>query len=277
MLTLGLITDLHIGPRDLHKGKLRKLSDQAGVLATQFVDRMRDEVRPDLVVNLGDVVQDEGPDEDRNRYEHGLSLLSKAGAEVINVAGNHDLKNLDAATLRRCWGMAGEGPLYYSLDRSGHHFVVLYTHERYEQDVTLGEEQLRWLRDDLAANERPCVVLMHHPAGEQDLRGNYWFEGREHVCLVQERRQLRELLQEDGRTFLVLNGHAHWNHLAVVEGIPYVTVQSPIENIEADAPGVAAATHAVVCIDERWTTIEVAGRQPARYQLDRRPSARITA
>ncbi len=269
MLTLGVITDLHIGPRALHEGKLRKLSDQAGTLAAVFVERMRSEIQPQLIVNLGDMVQDEGPEEDRTRYEQGLALLRKAGAEVINVAGNHDQMHLDEATLRRSWGLAGDGPLHYSFDREGFHFVMLHTHERVDRDVRLGDEQLRWLEADLAANELPCVVLMHHPAAEQDLRGNYWFEGRDRVCLVADRRQLRERLQADGRTFLVLNGHAHWNHLGVIAGIPYITFQSPIENIEQDAPGVAAATHAVLRIDERWTTVEVAGRQPARYQLER--------
>ena len=270
MLTLGVIADMHIGPRALHEGKLRKLSDQAGALIGQFAERMSQEVVPQLVVNLGDVVQDETPDLDLARYEEGLALLRGAGGELFNVAGNHDQINLDVATVRRAWQMPSDGPLHYSLDRAGHHFVVLYTHERHEQDVRLGEEQLEWLQDDLGRNELPCVVLMHHPAAEQDLRGNRWFEGRSHVCLVEERRRLREILRTDGHTFLVLNGHAHWNHLAVIDGIPFVTFQSLVENIEEDAPGIAAATHGVVRIDERWTSIEVAGHQPARYQLERR-------
>ena len=44
----------------------------------------------------------------------------------------------------------------------------------------------------------------------------------------------------------VFNGHLHWNHLDVIAGIPYVTVQSLIENLDDDAPGRAAAAHAVV-------------------------------
>ncbi len=270
MLTLGVISDMHIGPRALHGGKLRKLSDQAGELARGFAERMRLQVQPPLIVNLGDVVQDEGPEEDLARYQEGLALLGGAGGELINVAGNHDLINLDGATLRRSWSLSGDGPLHRALDRGGIHFVVLYTHERTGRDVRLGDDQLAWLEADLSRNERPAVVLMHHPAADQDLRGNRWFEGRRHVCLVEERGRLRDILGADGRTFLVLNGHAHWNHLAVIDGIPYVTMQSLVENIQEDAPGVAAATHGVVRIDDRWTAIEVAGAQPARYQFERR-------
>ena len=65
--------------------------------------------------------------------------------------------------------------------------VVLYSHERKDRDVRLGTEQLGWLAEDLAANELPVVVLMHHSAADQDLRGNRWFESAAHICLVADR------------------------------------------------------------------------------------------
>ncbi len=53
-LLLALITDLHFGPEARFGGKLRKLTAHAGDLTRAFVDRMNREVKPDLVVNLGD-------------------------------------------------------------------------------------------------------------------------------------------------------------------------------------------------------------------------------
>ena len=41
----------------------------------------------------------------------------------------------------------------------------------------------------------------------------------------------------------------------VIDGLPFVTVQSLIENLDEDAPGRAAAAHAVVRIDERRTVV----------------------
>ncbi len=81
---------------------------------------------------------------------------------------------------------------------------------------------------------------MHHSAADQDLRGNRWFEGSPHLCLVRERRAMRRLFEEHG-VLAVFNGHLHWNHLDVIRGIPYVTLQSLIENLDDDAPGRAAA------------------------------------
>ena len=61
MLTLGVVTDIHLGPRASFDGKLRKLSDQAEPLLRALALEMREQVRPDLVVNLGDVIEDEAP------------------------------------------------------------------------------------------------------------------------------------------------------------------------------------------------------------------------
>lgn len=275
-LTLALVTDLHFGPEAHFGGKLRKLTAHAGDLARAFVDRMNREVKPDLVVNLGDDIEDESPEADRARYAECQSILRGADAELVNVAGNHDTINLAPAELLGSWGRSGVGghdggeELYSSFDRGGFHFVVLHTRERKDHDVSVGEAQLAWLESDLAVHPGPTVVLMHHSAADQDLRGSRWFEGRPHACLVRERRKIRALLEGHGAVRAVFNGHLHWNHLDVIAGLPYVTIQSLIENLDEDAPGRAAAAHAVVRLSERRVVVEVEGVERARYQFDRR-------
>jgi predicted phosphodiesterase len=269
MLTFGVLTDQHFGPRATFGGKLRKLSHLAPPLTKAFAARMRDEIRPDFVVNLGDCIEDESAAVDKKRYVACLDSMREAGVELVNVAGNHDMVHLTAADLRRAWGMPEGGPLYRSFERGGLCFVVLHTREKKDCDVTLGREQLAWLEQRLGETTLPIVVLMHHSAAEQDLRGNRWFEGAPHICLVEERVALRRLLARHGRTLLVMNGHLHWNHFDLIDGIPYVTLQSLIENVDDDAPGTAAAAHAVVRIDSASLSIEVAGAQPCRYQVTR--------
>jgi hypothetical protein len=77
------------------------------------------------------------------------------------------------------------------------------------------------------------------------------------------------MIEEHGDVRAVFNGHLHWNHLDVVGGVPYVTVQSLVENLDEDAPGRAAAAHAVARISERRVVIEVFGAERCRYQIDR--------
>lgn len=269
-LTFGLVTDLHFGPEATFGGKLRKLTGHAPALARAFVARMNDVVRPDFIVNLGDDIEDESPEADRRRYAECIGILREARAELVNVAGNHDTIHMGAEDLLAVWEKPKGAGLYSSFDRAGYHFVVLHTQERKDVDVRIDDEQLAWLERDLAATALPTFVLMHHSAADQDLRGNRWFEGSPHICLVRERRRMRSLFREQGRVVAVFNGHLHWNHLDVIEGIPYVTLQSLIENLDDDAPGRAAAAHAVVRVSKKHVVVEIEGAERARYQFDQR-------
>jgi Icc protein len=267
-LTLGIVTDLHFGPAASFGGKLRKLTHRAGELTAEFSRRMRDDVKPDLVVNLGDVLEDESKATDRARYAECMRLLAESGRERLDVAGNHDVVHLDRAELRAFWGLAGDGPLYRSLDRSGVHLVTLETHETKDVDVRIDDAQLAWLEADLARTTLPTVVLMHHSAADQHLAGNRWFSKAPHLALVKERKRLRAILEASGNVVLVVNGHLHWNHLDVIRGIPYVTVQSLIENLDDDAPGRPAAAYAVVRVSSRRVSVEVGGAESCRYQFE---------
>jgi len=268
-LTIGLVTDLHFGSATgaFFEGRLRKLSHEAPALTRAVVRAMNETHRPDLLVNLGDDIEDEGRDVDLARYAECQAILRTADAELVNVAGNHDLITLNRDDLARLWQREGQ-PLYYALDRSGFHLVVLHTIERKDVEVRITHAQLEWLAHDLAATSLPVVVLMHHPASEQDLASSFWFHRAPHLALVQERAELRAILEASGKVRVVFNGHVHRNHLDVIRGIPYVTIQSLIENLDDDAPGRPAAAYAVAHLDEGRTLVRVHGNNPAEYQLE---------
>ncbi len=265
-VTLGIVTDLHFGPEAWFEGKLRKLTHLGPALARDFVTRMNDVVKPDLVVNLGDDIEDESREADLARYGQCQAILAQASAPVVNVAGNHDLIHLNRDDLNRFWSRTG--PLYSSFDLGGWHFVVLHTIERKDVDVRIPAVQLEWLRADLSKSAEPTVVLMHHSASEQSLDDSRWWPGRSHLALVEERVELRRIFKESGRVRAVYNGHLHWNHFDVIDGIPYVTVQSLIENVDDDAPGRPAAAHAVVRLEPGRMLVRVHGEDPARYQVE---------
>ena len=265
-LTIGFVTDLHFGPAAYHDGKLRKLTHHAAQLTRDVVRAMNDELRPDLLVNLGDDIEDESREADLARYTECQDILRTAKAELVNVAGNHDTIHLTRDDLARVW--RHEGPLFYSMDRGGIHLAVLHTLERKDVEVRIPQAQLEWLRDDLAKTNLPVVVLMHHSASEQDLSDSFWFKGLAHLALVKERAELRAILEASGKVRAVFNGHVHRNHLDVIAGIPYVTIQSLIENLDEDAPGRPAAAHAVATITDSRIVVRVHGSDPARYQFE---------
>lgn len=265
-LTIGFVTDLHFGPAAYHDGKLRKLTHNAAELTRGVVRAMNDEHHPDLLVNLGDDIEDEGREADLARYTECQDILRTAKAELVNVAGNHDTIHLTRDDLARIW--KHEGPLFYSMDRAGFHLAVLHTLERKDVEVRIPHAQLDWLKEDLARTKLPTIVLMHHSASEQDLEDSRWFKGLAHLALVKERLELRRIFEESGKVRAVFNGHVHRNYLDVIAGIPYVTIQSLIENLDDDAPGRPAAAHAVATITDSRIVVRVHGNDPARYQFE---------
>lgn len=266
----AVITDLHFGQRTRFQGKLRKLADQAPPLAELFVARMNRVAQPDLVLALGDFIEDESLEADRSRYERCVSVLRGLHCPVRFAAGNHDTLNLRDDDLRAAWGH--DGPLFYSFDMSGAHVIVLRTVEETGREVRLPEQQLRWLRDDLKSARLPCVVAMHHSAADQDLRGNPWFERYPHLALIKQRQELRAAIADSGKVRLVVNGHVHWNHVDLHDGIPYVTVQSLTENVEDDEPGRAAAAWGIFTLDDNDVDIEIEGEQPVRFHMHGGPT-----
>jgi 3',5'-cyclic AMP phosphodiesterase CpdA len=57
-MRLGLIADVHFGPPTGFDGKLRKHGDLAAELTREFVARMNGVKKPDLAINLGNVVEE---------------------------------------------------------------------------------------------------------------------------------------------------------------------------------------------------------------------------
>jgi 3',5'-cyclic AMP phosphodiesterase CpdA len=266
-MRVALISDVHLGPPASHQGKLRKLTHLSQELVEGFAQRMRQEVAPDLVINLGDVLEDESSERDRERYQVFVDLLATIGKPVLHVAGHHDTINLSPSELCAMWGNTSEAT--YARDHQGVHFAVLRTIEHRSDRIELPAAQIEWLARDLAQTALPSIVLMHHPASEMRLDGNRWFEKRPHLCRVVERRALREVIEQSGKVLAVFNGHVHWNHLDVIGGIPYITLQSLIENLDEDAPGRVAGAYAVCDLDERRLVVTVYGAETQRYQFER--------
>jgi 3',5'-cyclic AMP phosphodiesterase CpdA len=265
-MRLGLIADVHFGPPTGFDGKLRKHGDLAAELTREFVARMNREEKPDLVVNLGDVVEDQGRAEDVEHYAEFLRIMADLDCEVLHLAGNHDLRNLDADDLRRVW-QSNYG-LYHSLDRGGFHLIVLSAAHRDDLFIELPAEQQVWLEADLGRTRLPTVVFLHHPLGEMDLRQNRWFARDPELCLVRGRQRVRRILEASGKVAAVFSAHAHWNHLGLVRGIPYVTLQSMTENIDEDLPGRPARAFAVVDLDPGRILVRVLGEHSARYEFE---------
>lgn len=266
-MRIALISDLHFGPRGsgFHRGIERKLTEQAAPLAQAFVRRVA-AGGYDFAVQLGDLIEDSDHDDDLAHYRQGLALFASAGVPIYHVAGNHDTAHLTEPELCELLGVEA---LYYAFDVATYHFVVLHSAQPSsgEKQTTIAAEQLAWLAADLAATTKNTVIFLHHSLADQDLAGNVWFAGLPHECLVENRREVRALLAQHDHVIAVVNGHLHWNHVDQQGVLPFITLQSAVENVAED-PGletVPAGTWAELALEENVFTITVYGAGAYRY------------
>jgi 3',5'-cyclic AMP phosphodiesterase CpdA len=127
--------------------------------AVAAVNNLED--KPDFVVFTGDLTQT--TDDPKVRRRRLAEFRDQAaGLKVPKVyffAGEHDASLDRGEAYQEVIG----GPLYYTFDHKGIHFIVLDNTS--DPAPILGEKQIAWLRADLARQgpDAPIVVLTHRP------------------------------------------------------------------------------------------------------------------
>lgn len=123
-----------------------------------------------FVVHLGDLVQEfpDGPGFEQSLGQ-ALDQMERAGVEVRQVAGNHDVGDKPDPTMPTEWATAETlrayherfGPSWHSWDQADCHFVILNS-QIMNGPLPEAEEQERWLEADLAAHAgMPTFVFLH--------------------------------------------------------------------------------------------------------------------
>ncbi len=116
------------------------------------------------------------------------------------VAGNHDYLTKDAAGYFGYYGAAAGDPMtgWYAYDIGAWRLYVLNSNCALVGGCEAGSAQERWLRSDLAANPRECVLAMwHHPRFSSGMHGNDAITADLWTDLY------------DASAELILNGHDH--------------------------------------------------------------------
>jgi 3',5'-cyclic-AMP phosphodiesterase len=196
--------------------------------------------QPDLLLHTGDLSHLSKPGEFDTLAQ---SLKSANAAEQFFVPGEHDVFTDDGKLYRERYGKNTLGNGWYSFDHKGVHFVGLVNVMNLKAGGLgqLGQEQLAWLKDDLATrgSSTPIVVFAHVPLWTVYEK---WGWGTEDSAVAME------YLKKFG-SVTVLNGHIH-QILQKVEGnITFHTARStafpqpepgkaespgPIKNVAAD-------------------------------------------
>lgn len=122
---------------------------------------------------------------------------------------------------------------YYSFDKGDFHFIVLdgnnlydgkeykpYARANYYVDskmrAFMDPEQMEWLKKDLAATDKRCIIFSHQSIDTSMNNGS----------------EVRSILEEENRrsgfqkVALAFSGHDHSNYTKEINGITYVQINS---------------------------------------------------
>ena len=233
-LTIGLFTDAHTASGVLLSTRYGSHSPKKLATAVQtFTER-----GVDLIVNLGDAIDlVEGDPVRPADHLAGIGeIVERGGVPGHMVLGNHDVACLSNADLLTHSGAVGKAP-YYSFNRGGVHFVVLDTN-RFEDgsdyapynmpedwgDSWLGEEQLAWLANDLAAaGKKPTVIFSHAELGERITADG------EDPHVVKDAAAARVIIESAPNVRAVIAGHYHAGRFAEFGKIPHITLGAMCE------------------------------------------------
>lgn len=202
VLTFGVIADVH---QDIMHDGVERVSSFTTEMNNQQVD---------FIMQLGDFCV---PNDKNDRF---MDAWRAFDGPRYHVLGNHDT---DGGYTREQVVEYYDMPArYYSFDQGGIHVVVLDGNDKggvssgYSRYIA--QDQLDWLKKDLAQTESPTIVFIHQP-----LDNPSGIDNRLEVRLI-----LEQVNTQAGwnKVFAVFAGHAHVDYARQLNGIYYILVNS---------------------------------------------------
>ena len=228
-LRFGMVTDTHYADAPT-RGK-RHYRKSAPKLA-ECVDLMNEE-QVDFLVELGDFKDEGSPGVEKNTLKY-LETIEGVFREFkgsrYHVLGNHDMDSISKAQFQARVENTGiaEDETYYSFDVNGLHFVVLdanftadgiaYDHGNFSwKDANVPEQELAWLKEDLAETSNPAIVFVHQLLDGEDNHS------------IKNASEVRQVLEESGKVLAAFHGHHHAGRHNMINGIHYYTLKAVVE------------------------------------------------
>lgn len=253
-----IFSDLHYAPeKPIHNGSIieRKLMEQAEPILQKLIDKINNEIKPDLVINLGDLIEDfNHHDKDITNLKYIWNRFKKIEGRFYSCIGNHDLRSMTSRN--EVEQIMGYEHSTFSLNINKIHVVILGTYVNNNIGTEAGgifktqfiaKEDLNWLKEDLNRNDLPTIICLHFGVAEDDMKGNWWFESCPEDALLGNRKELKEIIKKHKNILAVFSGHQHWTKHIKEDGISYYVLGSMTENIKDD--GVPDGVYFIVEFD----------------------------
>jgi hypothetical protein len=183
--------------------------------------------KPAFMIHTGDITHLSKVAE----FDDAEKIISEAKLDVHYVPGEHDIIDEEVKLYRERYGRGSKGDGWYSFDADGVHFVGLVNVKNLKAGGmgSLGEEQLKWLADDLKGKtaSTPVVLFAHMPL---------WVVYETWGWGTDDGGRALDLIKHFG-SVTVLNGHIHQVMQKVEGNVAFHTARSTA--FPQPAPGAA--------------------------------------
>lgn len=256
-LELLLLSDVHNGPPFEAKAGPAALAELSAVL-----ERLESE-DAHMLLDLGDRINNADAEQDAKHMAEVAAAFKATSKERHHLLGNHDVKLLSAADNERILGHPVGNRL---LNTAGWTLMLWGPPPRFQRDgCVVPDEDVQWLKGALDGLDRPTVIFTHVPLGGGSMRGNYYFEGDPAAgASYRELSALQELVLGNDNVKLAVAGHVHWNSVNIIDGLPFITIQS-LSELATTAPH-PAGTWAKLRVDDLSAQLRVEGLD--RFELN---------
>jgi 3',5'-cyclic AMP phosphodiesterase CpdA len=236
-LTFLQISDSHIGfDKPANPNAIGTLEESIGKIKTL-------PIKPTFMIHTGDITHLSKVKE----FDDAQRIISQVGLDTHYVPGEHDVIDAEVSLYKERYGKNAKGAGWYSFDQDGVHFIALVNVVNLKAGGLglLGDEQLKWLADDLngRAASAPIVVFAHIPL---------WMVYKDWGWGTEDSVQALELLKRFG-SVTVLNGHIHQVMQKVEGNVTFHTARSTA--FLQPAPGAAASPGPVKVPDDKLRTV----------------------
>jgi len=236
-LTFMQISDSHMGfdkPANPNtKGTLEEAIGRIKALPAQ----------PSFMIHTGDITHLSKVAE----FDDAEKIISQAKLDVHYVPGEHDIIDEEVKLYKERYGKGSKGDGWYSLDAGGVHFVGLVNVKNLKAGGmgSLGEDQLKWLADDLKGKtaSTPVVLFAHIPL---------WVVYETWGWGTEDGARALEMLKGFG-SVTVLNGHIHQVMQKVEGNVAFHTARSTA--FPQPAPGSAPSPGPMKVADDKLRSL----------------------
>jgi predicted phosphodiesterase len=219
-LEILLVADVHMGPSNTTRP-----GEETPDLMERFVKEINTAIKPDILVELGDRVNNFSHEEDRRNALKFSRIISGLCIPRYLLLGNHDLHNLTKEENKEIFGTeVGRRTCCVN----GFKLIFLDTEEPVIEGVggNISEEQLSWLSVELNNEETPKIVFGHHPVDNQVISENPHFLEFPHLAFVKNRERVRDVMESGKNVIAYVNGHVHWFSFEMGDKMPFISVPS---------------------------------------------------